>query len=930
MFEYFNKNRYKTSVYTIFFILGLLEIIFLTRYFIFLYTLLPSNAHTSGVFSFFIYILLPPSSFILLTGLKPFKEVITRRYTALKVLTVITSVNTTVNVSYILYGWFFNLIVKLPFSPQLTLFLVYLFITLLPFLLINSMFKEFLSKLIGDKSLEKDILEFDFCYFLTDTFRDMKLPHIKVGIDSITGKNVYLYFKDRLTHVLCLGPTGGGKSSMTVIPQVYQDLKNKAYAVTCIKKKEFYQEKIHNIQEHTATSSFFAKLISSPVILFYKCKAKYYESRGTKCNLGVTCIEPKGDLIDTIVDIIDKHFPILKEYVVIIDPLKSDSATINVMNGIPYTAAEIVGSSLTEMQGGAKDFFALYQANVCRQIVLLLKYVHGDDCSMEDLSRVLSDSEQLKEEIKALDRINAASASNDYAGVIRYFKANTTNQKMADKFQELTLGLKAILEQLTLNPRMSRVMCGKSVVSFDRIINEGHILLINTAMGSFGELGHLFGRFCIMHYEYACFRRDIQNPDSLIPNYTYIDEFPLYRNKRFTEWLTLGRGYKTSAFIAAQGLSGLVVNGNSELRDMVLSCCRNKLIFGGISVEDAEIFSKEFGEEHYEEEMQGVKETGFMQGEPSYTKDVRKTWKTKPRFSVDDILYLDDKKIIAKIIKDRKILRPKLVSVDFLTIKSSSFRKKETIKVVESPEKDMLISHTLDMFEHQETPVFDEETERYIKDSLGESLMTNTSEAPIIQDGFKDISTEFKDDNEIVEIKDEDTLKEPHNIDYNPNSSSSNDTKLEDNTSSEPIFINEDDSIDVEPFVKEYNETKELKLSEEAELEYIDQSLKEEEKEEISTLESKSAEYLMEDVPITMENPNYNIPKKSTSKRKKEPYENQTSFISLDEYLGSDTQEGKKMDLSSLFGQPVTSLTSQTSSPQASFKDSNNETSLDK
>lgn len=723
------NNKYQTSVYFIFSILAIIEGVFLTRYFIFVKTLSSNHYVKYGFFHFLFYILSPLLSFILLTGLESYKKVVTRRYAALKALVYVSSINATIIISYLLYKCFFNLILMIPFSAEMTLFLVYLCILVMPFIGVVKTFSYFLNRFIGDKSIEKEFLEFDFCYFLTDLFRDMNLPHIKIGVDSLDGKDIYLYCQDRMTHILCLGPTGGGKSSMTILPQVFQDLKNKAFAISCINKVKEYENKIEKIEEKISSAPIVIKWLLRVRKYNYQKAALKYNNRGKKCNLGISVIEPKGDLIDTIVNMIDKYFPVLKDEVVIIDPLKDDSEKINVMTGETYTAAEIVSSSLNEMQGGAKDFFAIFQSNVCRQIVLLLKYVHGDDCSIEDLNRVLSDNLELKKEVAALEAINRTQHSNRYDGVIRYFKNNTTDKKMAEKFQELTLGLKSILEQLTINPRLNRVMCSTSTVNFDEVINNGKILLINTAMGTFGELGHLFGRFCIMHYEYSCFRRDIKHPENLIPNYTYIDEFPLYRNKRFTEWLTLGRGFRTGAFIAAQGLSGLVVNGNRELRDMVLSCCRNKLIFGGISVEDAKIFADEFGEEYYQEEMEGIKQTDLVQGQISYVKDVRKSWKQKKRFSVSDILYLDDKKIIAKVIKDRKIMPPRLVSVDFLKVKKSdlAFLSKiagskissnETLEILEDPSKDQFIQNTLQAEEDNIASIrasLTEEDKKYIE-----------------------------------------------------------------------------------------------------------------------------------------------------------------------------------------------------------------------
>lgn len=749
LIKYLKDKTYGIFVGCVFGIYLIFQISLWYNTYDFIYHMKPPFKGNYNFISLFFYFLIPPLLVILLTGLSSFRKVESRRFTALRILTFIGGSNAGFITSRLLYKILFIPLAKLPLSVESTLIIEYIFIVAAPVLLFMAIANYLLNTIFDIPSFEKEFPKLDFLYILQDTFRDMNLPHLKLGIDAEDGKDIILYFMDRFLHMLIIGPTGGGKSSMTILPYVYQDLCNKSRAVSWYNKAEKVNADLDELKElyketkrkESADLKGINKLL---VTFFLFClkyriknltkKLKLYKDRGRKYDLGITLIEPKGDLIDKVIEICEKYFPELVPYITIIDPLRDDSEILNVMQGDPYSTAEIMGTSLSEMQGGQKDFFAIYQDNVCRKLVLLLKYVHKDNCNIKDLERIMSSTVELKKEVMLLEKINSEEGLNNYDGIIRYFKQYLENDKMMQKFNELTLGLKSIIEQLTLNPKLNRIMCANSTINLDDIIREGRFLFINTAMGTFGELGHLFGKFCIQHYEQACFRRDIQNANSLLPNYTYIDEFPLYRNKRFVEWLTLGRGYRTSATIACQGLSGLIVNGNTELRDIVLSCARNKIVFGGISKTDAQIFSEDFGEIEYDEEMRGIKYKDELQGGISkmdYSYDERITRKTKPRYSASDIIHLDDRKVIVKIVKDRRIQYATKMSVDFLTLKKGFWdiiTGGTTIEIKEDPLKDQIIKNSLNELHRKATDAikFNDEAKELIdeiKENTGEDII---------------------------------------------------------------------------------------------------------------------------------------------------------------------------------------------------------------
>lgn len=62
-------------------------------------------------------------------------------------------------------------------------------------------------------------------------------PDIVLCKDAETGKPVIWPHSDRYTHMLCLGPTGSGKTSQTIIPLIYQDIQKKNVGITVLEPK---------------------------------------------------------------------------------------------------------------------------------------------------------------------------------------------------------------------------------------------------------------------------------------------------------------------------------------------------------------------------------------------------------------------------------------------------------------------------------------------------------------------------------------------------------------------------------------------------------------------------------------------------------------------------------------------------------------------
>lgn len=69
-------------------------------------------------------------------------------------------------------------------------------------------------------------------------------PDIVLCKDAETGQDVIWPHSDRYTHCLCLGPTGSGKTSQTIIPFIYQDIQKSNVGITVLEPKGVTKNKM--------------------------------------------------------------------------------------------------------------------------------------------------------------------------------------------------------------------------------------------------------------------------------------------------------------------------------------------------------------------------------------------------------------------------------------------------------------------------------------------------------------------------------------------------------------------------------------------------------------------------------------------------------------------------------------------------------------
>ncbi|MBO6792095.1 MAG: type IV secretion system DNA-binding domain-containing protein [Dinoroseobacter sp.] len=150
-----------------------------------------------------------------------------------------------------------------------------------------------------------------------------------------------------------------------------------------------------------------------------------------------------------------------------------------------------------------------------------------------------------------------------------------------------------------LQNELIRLIIGQkdNVLDLPQIMKEGKILLVNLN-DQHGRVtlpdAKLMGTLLVSELYRVARLRDPYDP-RLKPFYIYIDEFAQYVSNDIAYSLEEVRKFKVFYLLAHQHL-GQLKRDNAYLYQSVLTNCKNKVIFGGLSFEDAEIMNKEIQE----------------------------------------------------------------------------------------------------------------------------------------------------------------------------------------------------------------------------------------------------------------------------------------------------------------------------------------------
>ena len=296
--------------------------------------------------------------------------------------------------------------------------------------------------------------------------------------------------------------------------------------------------------------------------------------------LGLSVIEPKSDLAREVKEFCDA----MDIPYVYLDPDSPDTED---------SVVEATVAVLQSMFGKQEAFFATIQELSTRNVTRLLKQLKGDDLTLLDVLSTLRDENLLKQH---LEDLREKVGNTD---LISFFD-NELLGALADQYRKLVVGLRAQLENMTSNTKLRRIIGQKSSINLDKHLNEGGVLIVNTALGTLKKAGDAFGMFVNMHLQSATFRRP-GTEKTRIPHYMIIDEYSRYINPDVEMFLSVAASYRVAGIFAIQSLGQLEIEsgkiGPKAMKQAIMTSCRNKIAFCGLSATDAKEFADEFGKD---------------------------------------------------------------------------------------------------------------------------------------------------------------------------------------------------------------------------------------------------------------------------------------------------------------------------------------------
>lgn len=376
---------------------------------------------------------------------------------------------------------------------------------------------------------------FDFLKGNNEIDYEKKPGDIEICLDS-KNKPVIIPRQDRFLHTLIIGGSGCGKYAQGFIPMIYQDMKNPEYGVTIIEPNGYLSEKAYAI----------AKLLNRNVV--------YFNPLLPMC----------------------PHF----------NPLHGEE--MNVVEKIVWAFYEF-------NKGSALDCFKIYE-DLLRKSVTVLKRLFGNDVTLNDLSRLVNDTDGFG--IKVIDDFSNLSAVNKLTD-----EEAQKNNEIVNWFRDVyfaesstvyadCITLRSQIDRLVSNKYLKNILNpskGDRILNFNDNLKNGDVVIINTSLGIMRDIGKLLGHMLMIDFEDCVFRRP-GNENTRKPNFLYLDHFQVFCNSGYADMLIMGRAYRVASHIGITSIDQIP----DKLRELVLTNVRNVMIYPGLSQSDTEYYAKQF------------------------------------------------------------------------------------------------------------------------------------------------------------------------------------------------------------------------------------------------------------------------------------------------------------------------------------------------
>lgn len=494
---------------------------------------------------------------------------------------------------------------------------------------------------------------------------DRSQPDVVLGTSLTTGEKAILPGGSKTLNTLIVGGIGTGKTATGALNILNQDIRSMSTFINTyplIRKREDY---------------WSAKVAGSHLS-------------------GITVIEPTNDLCRKTLQLAKAH-GIPEEAITYLNPQDPNTPSLNPLLGPVEEVAEMftqVIAGLDDSSSGGNFFFAQAQRSHLKQHIYLLKLhapekkptfgilvkMYNDPGLVREMhmslkQRILTkpaptdrdeqhSSETMKELDKWFDDCIVPVTAKGRGGNQSQYDPSTGKQMFMDSKAEHVHGLRNILNDMSTNTGLRRVLFGDSAFDFDRHLAEGGILVVNTAKGQLNKLSGVFGKIVLMSLQSASYRRipDVSPLHSLV-----VDEFPDYLYEDYQSFPTQSRKYQIGHINIIQTTSQLAGRYGEHYMTTLLAGMRNRIIYSDVPAYDAEYFSRQFGEKvSYDERVTETEDALFGSSHAVQGTSRAFSRKREEAFRPSELIYQDVLTCTVKLVYGNKTMPVDRIKVDYV------------------------------------------------------------------------------------------------------------------------------------------------------------------------------------------------------------------------------------------------------------------------
>ena len=301
---------------------------------------------------------------------------------------------------------------------------------------------------------------------------------------------------------------------------------------------------------------------------------------------GLILIDPHGTLYEDIVRFASHRYPRLAERFILFHPANEYGYTVG-FNPIISDSRKIdyvIDNLILACLKGFKQEDSIRTPRITKWLANIFHLLIINDLTLLETVPLISTKKENDFRNMLIEKAYNELVLEDWD---MFHKSNQTQK------QNLIEGASNRLRKF-LSSDIIRCIIGQKVntLNISKAMDEGKIILVNlnNKDNIARENNQLLGTMLVNEIFRCATNRDDKNP-KLKPFYVYIDEFARFVTRDIAYGLEETRKYKVFFTLAHQHLAQLKKE-DEYLYSSVMTNCKNKIVFGSLSFEDADIMSQ--------------------------------------------------------------------------------------------------------------------------------------------------------------------------------------------------------------------------------------------------------------------------------------------------------------------------------------------------